>query len=139
MGIITVSASPDNVEKVTNYINEQLENAMCPMKAQMQIGVAVEEIFVNIVNYAYGGKIGEVEIFIDTEESPKTVTIVFKDSGIQYNPLEKEDPDIALSSDERPIGGLGIFMVKKLMDDVIYRYEDGKNILEIRKLINEKG
>ena len=120
-------------------INEQLENAMCPMKAQMQIGVAVEEIFVNIVNYAYGGKTGEVEIYIDTEESPKTVTIVFKDSGIQYNPLEKEDPDIALSSDERPIGGLGIFMVKKLMDDVIYRYEDGKNILEIRKLINEKG
>ena len=88
MGIITVSASPDNVEKVTNYINEQLENAMCPMKAQMQIGVAVEEIFVNIVNYAYGGKTGEVEIFIDTEESPKTVTIVFKDSGIQYNPLD---------------------------------------------------
>ena len=135
MGIITVSASPDSVEKVANYVNEELEKVFCPMKAQMQIGVAVEEIFANIVNYAYGEESGEVEISIDTEDAPKNVRIVFKDSGIQYNPLEKDDPDITLSSDERPIGGLGVFMVKKLMDYVVYRYEEGRNILEIRKSI----
>ena len=132
---ITVSASPDSVEKVANYISEQLEKFSCPMKAQMQIGVAVEEIFANIVNYAYGEESGEVEISVDTEDAPNNVTIVFKDSGIQYNPLEKEDPDITLSSDDRPIGGLGVFMVKKLMDYVVYRYEEGRNILEIRKAI----
>ena len=135
MGIITVSASPDSVEKVANYISEQLEKVSCPMKTQMQIGVAVEEIFANIVNYAYGEETGEVEISVDTEDAPNNVTIVFKDSGIQYNPLEKEDPDITLSSDDRPIGGLGVFMVKKLMDYVVYRYEEGRNILEIRKAI----
>lgn len=135
MGKIIVSASPDSVEKVANYISEQLEKVSCPMKTQMQIGVAVEEIFANIVNYAYGEESGEVEISVDTEDAPDNVTIVFKDSGIQYNPLEKEDPDITLSSDDRPIGGLGVFMVKKLMDYIVYRYEEGRNILEIRKAI----
>ena len=135
MGKIIVSASPYSVEKVANYISEQLEMVSCPMKTQMQIGVAVEEIFANIVNYAYGEETGDVEISVNTEDAPDNVTIVFKDSGIQYNPLEKEDPDITLSSDDRPIGGLGVFMVKKLMDYVVYRYEEGRNILEIRKAI----
>ena len=99
----------------------------------MQIDVAVEEIFVNIANYAYPSGEGEAVISIEADKDAKSVSILFEDQGTPYDPLKNEDPDITLSADERPIGGLGIFMVKKSMDEVSYEYKDGKNRLTISK------
>lgn len=99
----------------------------------MQIDVAVEELFVNIAQYAYAPGIGVATIRLEIQEDPFVVVITFIDNGIPYNPLAKEDPDITLSAEERPIGGLGIYMVKKSMDEVSYEYKDGQNILRIKK------
>ncbi len=103
------------------------------MKIQMQIDVAVEEIFVNIANYAYGTGEGPATVRINVDNQNKIVDITFIDNGVPYDPLAKEDPDITLSAQERQIGGLGIFMVKKSMDDVTYEYRDGHNILTLKK------
>ena len=99
----------------------------------MQIDLAVEEIFVNIAYYAYAPKVGMAVISIDISGGP--VRIVFMDHGIPYDPLAREDPDITLPPEERGIGGLGIFMVKKSVDDIKYEYKDGQNILTIIKEI----
>jgi len=130
---ITVAATVENIETVTAFINEQLEAAECPMKAQMQIDIAIDEILSNIVHYAYGEKVGDVTVRIEFSDNPKSAVLTFTDSGVPYSPLEQSDPDISLSAEERKIGGLGIFMVKKIMDDMTYEYKDGKNILKIRK------
>ena len=103
------------------------------IKTRMQIDVAIEEIFVNIAHYAYPGGEGNAVIEVEADSSAKNVLIVFEDNGIPYNPLEKEDPDISLSADDRPVGGLGIFMVKKTMDGMSYEYKDNRNRLTIVK------
>ena len=131
---LTVEATKENLLKVNEFVEMNLEKIECPMKAMMQISVAVEEIYINIASYAYGDAIGQAEILLDTDTAGQ-VSITFMDSGTPYDPLAKEDPDITLSAEERGIGGLGIFMVKKSMDDVQYKYEDGKNILTLVKKI----
>ena len=128
---ITLEAKVDNLNTVLSAVDEELEKADCTMKAQMAIDVAVEEIFVNIASYAYGDATGDATIIIDVDAGSSMATITFIDSGTPYNPLEKPDPDVTLSAAERQIGGLGIFIVKKSMDDVIYKHEDGKNIFTI--------
>ena len=132
---ITVEAVLENVEKVTEFVNQELEQLGCSVKTQMQIDVAIDELFGNIANYAYHpqkGGMATIEVS-RSAESPAQVAITFQDQGKPYNPLEKEDPDITLGAAERPIGGLGIFLVKKTMDDIAYEYRDGKNILTIKK------
>lgn len=133
MKTLTVPATLDQLDAVLDFINGELEAADCPMKTQMQIDIAVEEIYVNIAHYAYNPKIGEATIRCAVEQNPLSITIQFLDDGVPYNPLEKADPDTSLSAEERDIGGLGIFMVKKSMDDISYQYQDGKNILTIQK------
>ena len=86
-------------------------------------------------HYAYRPDVGPATVRVEVEKDPPAVSITFIDHGIPYDPLAKEDPDITLSAEERSIGGLGIFMVKKSMDDIDYEYKDGQNILHIRKLI----
>lgn len=135
MAEITVNACVDKIAEVVAFVEEQLENMGAGMKAQMQISIAVDELFANIANYAYPNGEGTATVRVEASEDGKKAVITFIDSGIPYNPLEKEDPDITLSAEDRPIGGLGIFMVKKSMDDMIYRYEDNKNILAIIKTI----
>ena len=130
---LTLEASAENLSRVQTFVEERLEAAECPMKAQMQIGVAVEEIFVNIASYAYAPNKGEATVRVEHSEDPASVTITFIDSGTPYDPLKKADPDVALPAEEREIGGLGIFMTKKLMDDVTYEYRDGRNILTLKK------
>ncbi len=134
---ITLRANVDNLSKVIEFIDGELDGAGCNMKSQMQIEVAVEEIFVNIANYAYGDKEGDavigVEIADCDDNQSKKAVIVFADRGIPYDPLKKEDPDVTLSAEERSIGGLGIFIVKKSMDNVSYEYTDGQNVLRIEK------
>lgn len=130
---LTVQAVSDNLNQVQAFIDERLEKLGCKMKVQFQIDVAVEEIFVNIANYAYASATGMADISI--ADSDDSVIITFTDSGKAYNPLENPDPDTTLSAEDREIGGLGIFMVKKSMDDMSYERKDGKNILSITKKI----
>ena len=130
---LQVQATKENLLEVSAFVEGYLEQLDCPMKSMMQISVAVEEIYINIASYAYGDSLGMAEIELEHNEAEGSVDITFKDSGIPYNPLEKEDPDVTLSAEERAIGGLGIYMVKKSMDDMKYKYEDGKNILTITK------
>ena len=130
---MTLAATLENIEAVTAFVDEQLEALNCPMKAQMQIDIAIDELFGNIAQYAYTTEVGEVTVRVEVIEDPMSVVITFIDGGVPYDPLSAADPDITLSADERAIGGLGIFMVKKSMDDVTYRYENGSNILSIRK------
>lgn len=132
---LRVEANIKNLPGVLAFIDEKLEEAGCSMKTQVQIDVAVEEIFVNIASYAYVLKsgIGDALIRVAIRQDPKRVEITFIDSGIPYNPLEKEDPDVTLSVEERRIGGLGIYMVKKSMDGMFYERKGDKNILTITK------
>lgn len=132
---ITVAARVENIGKITAFLEEQLENMGCSMKAQMQIAVAVDELFSNIASYSYPPGEGTATVRLEATPHGKQVVITFIDRGIPYNPLEKKDPDITLSAEDRPIGGLGIFMVKKTMDDIAYRYENGYNILTVTKTI----
>ncbi len=130
---LTTEATIENIEKVTDFVNEQLEAVDCPMKAQMQIDIAIDELFGNIANYAYHPEVGSATVRVEVTKSPLAVIITFIDNGVPYDPLAKDDPDTTLSADERQIGGLGIFMVKKSMDQISYEYKDGQNILRIKK------
>ena len=126
---LDVEAENDNLQQVLSFIDQHLENLGCSPKVQMQIAVAAEEIFVNIANYAYNPGKGKATVKIEVCPSPLTVTITFMDNGKPFDPTKKKDPNVTLSADEREIGGLGIFMTKKMMDDVSYEYIDGKNVL----------
>lgn len=121
---------------VIAFIDEQLEAVGCPMKIQMQLELAAEEIFVNIASYAYAPGTGSALIRMGIADDPLTAVIIFTDSGVQYDPLAKEDPDIHMSAKERKIGGLGIFLTKKTMDEVTYEYKDGHNILTLKKRLS---
>lgn len=129
------AATDENLMPASRFVEEQLEKFDCPMKIIMQMSVAFEEMFVNVAHYAYGEGTGDVLIRTEFEESTREFRLIFADSGMPFNPLARENPDITLSAEERDIGGLGIFMVKKTMDDVEYEYKDGKNILTLVKII----
>lgn len=132
---LVVDATMENLDTVIGYVEEQLESEACPLKVCRQICVSLEEVYVNVVNYAYGDIKGKCEIDsrIETVNDEKQLVLSVKDKGIPFNPLEKEDPDITLSAEERQIGGLGIYMVKKSMDEVTYENVSGYNILTILK------
>ncbi len=136
MGVLKVDAKIDNLNDVMAFIDEELEKHDASMKVQTQIDVAVEEIFVNIASYAYPDGTGTAEVRIAYNDSDNTVSITFIDQGQEYNPLAKEDPDVTLSASERQIGGLGIFLVKKTMDDVIYEFKDDSNMLTLIKKLS---
>ncbi len=133
MQVLIVEAKLENIPRVTDFVNDSLEALGCPMKVCMQIDIAIDEIMSNIVRYAYGENIGKAEIKVEVTEQPQSVVITFIDSGVPYDPLKAADPDITLSAEERQIGGLGVYMVKKSMDEVEYKYKDGQNILMITK------
>lgn len=133
---LVIEAERKNLIQVQAFIDEQLEAVGCPMLMQTAIDIAVEELFVNIASYAYGPEIGIAVVQVSVYEEPLSVEITFIDNGKQYDPLAKPDPDTTLSVKERKKGGLGIFMVKKSMDNVNYEYKNGKNILTIKKNLN---
>ena len=130
---LTIAATVENIAAVTDFVNEQLEELDCPMKAQMQIDIAIDELFGNIAQYAYGPEVGSATVRVEAAEEPLAVVITFIDGGVPYDPLKAASPDITLSAEERQMGGLGIYMVKKTMDEITYEYKDGKNILSIKK------
>lgn len=128
-------AENDNLPKVLAFLEQHMEAIGCSPKNQIQISVAAEEIFVNIANYAYKPNSGKATIRIEIAENPTVAYISFLDSGKPFDPTRKLDPNITLSAEERQIGGLGIFMTKKMMDEVRYEYVDGKNVLTLKKAI----
>ena len=132
---ITIDALIENTDEVMDFLNDFLEKLNCPKKAEIQLDIAVEELYVNIAHYAYAPDHGKATIILEADEDAPAVKITFIDSGIPYDPLAKEDPDVTLSAEERQIGGLGIYMVKNTMDDITYEYKDGRNILSIYKKI----
>jgi len=132
MNELTVYSNKDNLDKVFEFIEDTLDNSDISPKCKMQLELAAEEIFVNIVNYAYD-KDGEVTIRKEVLPDLNSISITFIDSGIEFNPLIKETPDLSLSADERPIGGLGILLIEKNVDSVSYEYLQDKNHLTIIK------
>ena len=134
---ITMEAVVANIEKMTAFVDEVLEEAGCPLKKQLQIDVAVDEIFSNISKYAYPEGTGTATLQVEITEDPRTAEVTFIDSGIPFDPMKEMEPDVTLSAEERKIGGLGIYLVQKTMDGMSYEYVDGKNILRICKNIDE--
>jgi len=133
---LEIKASLENLNKVLEFINTELDNGGCPQEIREKIEIAVEEIFVNIADYAYaadGGVGGAVVIFISVTDK---IVIRFEDTGRAYNPLEKQEPDLIKPLLERDIGGLGVFLVKKLMDNVEYERVENKNVLIMTKGIS---
>ncbi len=133
MQTIVIPARIEEMNKVTEFVSDILEANDCSTKARIQIEVAIDEVLSNIVHYAYEGKAGEVRVECGVSEG--TATLCFIDAGVPYDPLKKEDPDVTLSVSERAIGGLGIFMVKKSMDEMRYEYKDDCNRLTLIKHI----
>ena len=132
---ITLPAIIENISRVTAFVDEQLEALNCPIKAQMQIDIAIDELFGNIAHYAYSSETGKATVRFEFDPNTRMVSITFLDSGIPFDPLAKADPDVNAPTEERGIGGLGIYLVRKTMDRVDYRYADGRNILTIQKRI----
>ena len=130
---ITVDATIENMNTVTAFVDDFLDQIACPMKFKIQINIVIDEIFGNICHYAYKDSVGAVTVRVESGNTPKAVFLTFTDNGIPYNPLETEDPDITLSSEERKIGGLGIYLVKKNMDEMKYEYVNQQNRLWMEK------
>jgi anti-sigma regulatory factor (Ser/Thr protein kinase) len=131
----TFSAKIEMLSEVISFVEETLEIYECSMKALMAICVAIEEVFVNVANYAYVDGVGDITISIGFDEESRTVTFRISDKGVPFNPLNKPDPDTTLSIEEREIGGLGIYITKKTMDVVNYAFENEENILTMIKKI----
>ena len=131
----TFAAKTEALPDVLAFTEQMLEAYDCPMKVQMAVCVAIEEIFVNVARYAYKNEEGEVNYGIAFDEDSRTVTFRMADKGVPFDPLKKPDPDITLSAEERDIGGLGIFITKKTMDSVEYVYENGENVLIMIKKV----
>ncbi|MEG1710437.1 MAG: ATP-binding protein [Clostridia bacterium] len=129
---LTVKAELSHYDELINFINAETENTDCPIKAQTQISLAADEILNNIMTYAYENRdIEDVTVQINCTDNK--IILVFIDSGMPFNPTTVKDPDITSTISERTIGGLGIYMVKKTMSQVIYENEQGKNILTLIK------
>lgn len=134
---INLPAEKAQLQVLLDHVGELLEQHNCSPKAQYQIEVCIEEIFVNIASYAYGGKSGPARVmceFRKNDDGTEQAVLTFYDDGVPYNPLNRETPDISLGAEDREIGGLGIFMTMKMMDKTEYEYK-GENIFRMYKNI----
>lgn len=128
-----MTADLDGIPKAIAFVEQELQRMECPAKTQSLLSVAVDEIMSNIVHYAYGMGIGSVTVQAEALEDARGARITFIDSGVAFNPLEAPEPDVSLGADRRKEGGLGIFLAKKLVDEMHYERVDGKNILRVTK------
>ena len=124
-------AKTDNLHLVLEFLESELEKHGCNMNISTSISIAIEELFVNVASYAYPNSSGSVTLKLDFDDDFILFTLI--DSGIPFDPVAKQDPDITLSAEEREIGGLGIYMVKQTMDEMKYERKDNKNILYMKK------
>lgn len=138
---LKIEATIENLSKVFKFLQESLDTCDAPSKVKRQIKLCVEEIYMNITHYAYNPETGMAKIGVDVigGENPERVVISFVDEGKPYDPLAKQDPDLELSLDDRPIGGLGIYLVKTTMDSVAYEHKDGQNVLTIEKDLDKEN
>ena len=136
MSSLEVEALVENLDTVFAFLHKELKQYGVGM--HMKVDVAVEEIFVNIASYAYDPETGPAKITVEEAEDPKRIVIRFEDRGKPYNPLVREEMDIAEHNRERKVGGLGIFMAKRNMDNLYYEYEDGWNVVTMEKLMKEE-
>ena len=130
---LTLAATVENLAVVNKFVEDFLAPFDCSPQIRYQVDLAVEELFVNIASYAYAPGEGMATVKLAALQNPPGVQITFSDAGKPYNPLENEAPDLSLAMEEREIGGLGVFLVKKNMDSLSYEYRDGKNVLTIQK------
>lgn len=137
MKTIHVDSTTDNLSSVMGFINSELDELGCPERIRAQIKLAVDELFANICYYAYDSAPGPVTIAFESEPNPPAVIISLIDKGKPYNPLEADEPDVELSGEDRPIGGLGIFLVQNTMDDLNYEYKENQNVLTLKKYLLE--
>lgn len=128
-------AKTDELANVLSFAEEKLESFGASMKTVIAVTVAIEEVFVNVARYAYPDGEGDAVLAIGFDEKTRKVTFCLSDRGIPFDPLKKQDPDITLSAEERDIGGLGIFITRKTMDEVSYTYQNGENQLTMIKTI----
>ncbi|MFI3175337.1 MAG: ATP-binding protein [Bacillota bacterium] len=127
-----LEADVSSLSTLISFLEVELEREEISVKIVNQMFIVAEEIFVNIAHYAYA-KRGMVDIFLEINAEIRQIEMTFQDSGIPFDPLAKPDADITLSSEERGIGGMGILMVKKMTDSLSYRFENGNNILHLKK------
>ena len=132
---LTVDAKLESLRQIKDFVKEELEALDCPAETQMQLQIVIDEVFGNIAHYAYPEEAGSATVRFEAEQEPRTVMLTFLDSGIPFDPLKAEAPDTSLKARERKIGGLGIFMVRKLTDEVRYEYKRGQNVLSVRKQV----
>ena len=135
MEILRIPAEVSTLDEVNVFLDRQMEACGCPEMAQFQIRLAVEEVFVNISSYAYLPETGMAEIRFDCLEDPRRIEICFVDNGTPFDPLSKEDSDTSENAIIQREGGMGILLVKNMMDEVRYVYEDQQNKLTIVKLL----
>lgn len=138
MNEITIDADIKNLNEITSFLNNIIDNYDCSMEVKFQLELAIEEIYVNIAYYAYPNAIGSTTIrydIVNEDDKPPLLVLDILDQGEEYNPLEEKNPDISLDAMAREIGGLGIFIVKESMDFVDYHYENGNNIFTIKKYL----
>lgn len=130
----------DNIKgRGTEIIDEILAQPEITAEPQLDFALhlVMDELVTNVVSYAYPeGADGVLDVSVEVENDMLSIT--FSDSGVPFNPLQQDDPDITLGIEERPVGGLGIFLVKQMMDNVEYNYVDGRNVLKVSKSIAEK-
>ena len=137
---MTVSASPDQIDAVMDFVNGQLEEMDCPEETRIDVDVAVDELLSNIIRYAYGSETGTVTVRVEAQEEPKALILTFLDQGAPFDPLAEERPDTtSLPARERPMGGLGLYLAKSLTDEIAYAYRDGRNVLTVHKEIGQGG
>ncbi len=132
---LTTEAVTENLQSVMDFVNDSLSDKGCSAKTLYQMELVLEEIFINIASYAYEGDERPVVLSIDFEEEPLAAVVTFKDKGAPYNPLRRDDPNLALKLENREIGGLGIFLVKKNVDAIWYEHVNGENVLSFRKIL----
>ena len=133
MKTLIVTADTKELDRVTAFVDGILEEADCPMEIQFRVELAVEEIFVNIASYAYGGSRGEVELKAQILPEPQRLELRFQDRGAPFDPLAKPDADTSPEATLNREGGLGILLVKKTMDEVRYTREKNQNLLTVVK------
>lgn len=130
---LQIDALTENMDKVRAFIESYLEKTDCPPDVMMKIDLAVEELFVNVAYYAYGDDSGMAAILIEVPENERKVTVTVEDGGIRFDPFDKPEVKTASSAKDQPIGGLGIHIVKKMMDKVSYEFKENRNIVTIEK------
>ena len=140
MAEITVRAAPEQIDAVMDFVNRQLDVLSCPEETRVDLDVAVDELLSNIIRYAYGSETGTVTVRVETQLEPKALILTFLDQGAPFDPLAEERPDTtSLPARERPMGGLGLYLVRSLVDEITYARRDGQNVLTVHKEIGQGG